>query len=228
VKLLAFVGRRYMLRCHSAPKRFAIMLGLVLLAGCASQTVLVRVPPQIDMGAYRTTGIVEFTSNADPALGQYATRQFQESVQAAQPGTRFIELGTREDVLDAIGAKQLDAQAIRKIGAKFAVDALFVGDLVYSEPKYDINMIDPLRMQAAVKSEVKGDVSSKLLETKSGASIWSSSAWAKRQLASMRVSAESGVSGRMSNPSPHHDMVPDMVHHLTHAFRATSVRQRVE
>ncbi len=217
-----------MLNGHGASKCFAFMLCLALLAGCASKTVLVRVPPQIDMSAYQTTGIVEFTSNADPALGQHAARQFQESVQAAQPGTRFIELGTRDEVLEAIGARQFDAQAIRKIGAKYAVDAVFVGDLIYSEPKFDINVIDPLRMQGAFKAEIKGDISSKLLETKSGASVWSSSAWAKRQLGSVRVSAETGVSGRVTSSNPRNEMVPDMVHHLTHAFRPTSTRQRVE
>ena len=217
-----------MLNGHGASKCFAFMLCLALLAGCASKTVLVRVPPQIDMSAYQTTGIVEFTSNADPALGQHAARQFQESVQAAQPGTRFIELGTRDEVLEAIGARQFDAQAIRKIGAKYAVDAVFVGDLIYSEPKFEINVIDPLRMQGAFKAEIKGDISSKLLETKSGASVWSSSAWAKRQLGSVRVSAETGVSGRVTSSNPRNEMVPDMVHHLTHAFRPTSTRQRVE
>lgn len=217
-----------MLNRQAASRCFAFMLCLTLLAGCAGRTVLVRVPPQIDMSAYPTTGIVEFTSNADPALGQHASRQFQESVQAAQPGTRFIELGTREEVLEAIGARQFDAQAIRKIGARYAVDAVFVGDLIYSEPKFDVNVIDPVRMQGAVKAEVKGDLSSKLLETKSGASVWSSSSWAKRQLGSVRVSAETGVSGRMSSANPRDAMVPDMVHHLTHAFRSTSVRQRVE
>lgn len=217
-----------MLNGRGASKCFAFMLCLALLAGCASKTVLVRVPPQIDMSAYQTTGIVEFTSNADPALGRHAARQFQESVQAAQPGTRFIELGTRDEVLEAIGARQFDAQAIRKIGAKYAVDAVFVGDLIYSEPKFDINVIDPLRMQGAFKAEIKGDISSKLLETKSGASVWSSSAWAKRQLGSVRVSAETGVSGRVTSSNPRNEMVPDMVHHLTHAFRPTSTRQRVE
>lgn len=217
-----------MLKRHCASTGFALMLCLALLAGCANRTVLVRIPPRIDMSTYQTTGIVEFTSNADASVSQQATRQFQESVQEAQPGTRFIELGTRDEVLEAIGARQLDAEAIRKIGAKYAVQAVFVGDLIYSEPKVDINLIDPVRMQGAFKAEMKGDISSKLVETKSGASVWSSSAWAKRQLGSLRVSAETGVSGRMSSSNPRQEMIPDMVHHLTHAFRPTSSRQRVE
>lgn len=217
-----------MLKRHCVSKGFALILCLVILAGCANRTVLVRIAPRIDMSAYQTTGIVEFTSNGDASVSQQATRQFQERVQEAQPGTRIVELGTRDEVLAAIGARQLDAEAIRKIGAKYAVQAVFVGDLVYSEPKVEANVLDPVRMQGAFKAEMKGDISSKLVETKSGASVWSSSAWAKRQLGSLRVSADTGVSGRMSSSNPRQEMIPDMVHHLTHAFRPTSSRQRVE
>ncbi len=207
----------------------ALMLALAFLSGCASRTVLVHVPPQVDMSAFQTTGIIEFAAHgADAAASQDATRQFQETVQGAQPGTRFIELGTRAHVLDAVGAKQLDPEALKKIGVKYGVAAVFLGDISYSEPKVDIAIIDPLRLQGAIKAEVKGDISSKLIETSTGASVWSSSAWAKRQLGSVRVSAEGGVSGRVGQSNPHQEMIPDMVYHLTHDFRSTSIRRRVE
>ena len=214
---------------HCASNRgMAVVLALAFLSGCASKTVLVRVPPQVDMGAYATTGIIEFVANADVAVAQHATRQFQESVQRAQPGTRFIELGTREHVLAAVGARELDAEAIKKIGQKYGVAALFLGEVTYSDPKVDIVVYDPLKLQGAVKAEVKGDMSSRLMETNSGASVWSSSSWAKRQLGSVRVSGEIGISGRVSQSNPRDEMVPDLVYHLTHDFRSSSMRQRVE
>ncbi len=216
-------------RLHASNRLAAVMLALAFFSGCASKTVLVHVPPQVDMGAFQTTGIIEFASPTnDVAASQHATRQFQESVQGAQPGTRFIELGTRDQVLAAVGAKQLDAEAIKKIGAKYGVAAVFLGGINYSEPKVDITVIDPVRLQGAVKAEVKGEVSSKLMETSTGASVWSSSAWAKRQLGSVRVSAELGVSGRVGQANPRHEMIPDMVYHLTHDFRPTSTRRRLE
>ena len=219
-----------MLKRHRASNRItALMLALAFLSGCASKTVLVRVAPQVDMSAFRTTGIIEFASSAaDSTVGQHVTRQFQESVQGAQPGTRFIELGTREHVLAAVGAQQLDPEAIKKIGVKYGVAAVFLGDITYSEPKVDITLADPLRLLGAVKAEIKGDVSSKLMETSTGASVWSSSAWAKRQLGSVRVSADFGVSGHVAQSNPRQEMIPDMVYHLTHDFRPTSTRQRVE
>ncbi|MEQ1804731.1 MAG: hypothetical protein ABL900_05075 [Burkholderiaceae bacterium] len=177
----------------------------------------------------RGAGIIDFVASAaDAAASQNVTRQFQESVQGAQPGTRFIELGTREHVLAAVGAKQLDSEAIKKIGAKYGVTALFLGDIAYSEPKVDIAIVDPLRLQGMVKAEIKGEISSKLMETSTGASVWSSSAWAERQLGSVRVSADLVVSGRVAQSNPRHEMIPDMVYHLTHDFRPTSTRRRVE
>ncbi|MFZ2652103.1 MAG: hypothetical protein WA210_18550 [Burkholderiaceae bacterium] len=206
----------------------AVVLALALLSGCASKTVLVRVAPQMDMSAFQTTGIVEFESNADAAINQHATRRFQESVQGAQPGTRFIELGTREHVLAAVGASDLDAEAVRKIGRKYGVAALVLGEITYSEPKVDIKLVDPVKLQGSAKAEIKGDIASRLMETNTGASVWSSSAWAKRQLGSVRVSADLGVSGRVAQSNPRHEMVADMVYHLTTDFRPTSIRKRVE
>jgi hypothetical protein len=203
-----------------------LLLSLVTLCGC-STTVLVPVPPRMDLKGYGTLGIVEF-SNPDPAISAHATRQFQEQIQAAQPGTPFVDLGQRDAVLAAVGGKQFDMETLKKIGEKYGVAAVFVGELAYSEPKTDININDLTKLDGAVRTEVRGDISSRLMETRTGASVWSSSAWAKRQLGRLSVSAEQGVSGGMSNSNPRDEMVPALVYHLTQDFRATNVRQRVK
>lgn len=65
-----------MLKRHRASNRItAPMLALAFLSGCASKTVLVRVAPQVDMSAFRTTGIIEFASSAaDSTVGPHVTR----------------------------------------------------------------------------------------------------------------------------------------------------------
>lgn len=202
---------------------FSLLLSLAIL-GCSS-TVLVPVPPRMDLSSYGTLGIVEFASNSGRATSAHATRQFQEQIQAAQPGTRFIELGSREAVLAAVGGKQLDVDAFRKIGEKYGVAAIFFGDIAYSEPKTDVQITDLARLEGGLRAEIKGDVSGKLVETRTGASVWSNSAWVRRQIGRLSVSAESGVSGGMSKSDPREDMVPALVYHLTHDFRPSSVRQ---
>jgi hypothetical protein len=205
----------------------ALLLSLAILSGC-SHTVLVPVPPRMDLKSYGTLGIVEFASNSDPAINAHATRQFQEQIQGAQPGTRFVALGSREAVLAAVGSRQLDVDALKKIGGKYGVDAVFVGDIVYSDPKTDIKITDITKLDGSVRTEVRGDISSSLMETRTGASVWSSSAWARRQIGSLSVSAQQGVSGGMSTENPRDEMLQTLVSYLTQDFRPTSVRQRVK
>ena len=206
---------------------FVILLALVVQWGC-SRTVLVPVPPRMDLKSYGTLGIVEFASNSDPAISNYATQQFQEHVQGAYPGTSILELGNRETVLAAVGATQFDADAIAKIGKKYGVTAVFLGDIVYSEPQTDIRLTDINKLEGGVRTEVRGDMSTKLMETHSGASVWSSSAWAKRQMGSVSLSTRRGVSATVGNSNPRKDMVPALILHLTQDFRPKLVRQRAQ
>src|SRR5256714_1884709 len=107
-----------------------ILVLSLLLSGCSS-TVVVTVPPRMDLKGYATLGVVDFTSNASGAAGARATQQLQEQIQSAQPGTRFIDLGSREAVLAAVGRNQLDADTAKRIGKKYGVDAVFFGEIAY-------------------------------------------------------------------------------------------------
>jgi hypothetical protein len=198
------------------------------LAGCGGKTVLVQVPPRMDLKSYETTGIIEFASNADVATNQHATQQFQQQIQAAQPGTRFIELGTREAILAAVGSSHLDVDTLRKIGRKYGVTAVFYGNIVYSDPTTEVRVTDVTKLQGAVKAEIKGDIFGRLFETRTGASVWSSSAWARRPLGGI-VAGEQGVTVAMKgNSNPRYDMVQPLVYHLTSDFRPSTVRQKLD
>jgi hypothetical protein len=206
---------------------FALLVSLAILGAC-SHTVVVPVPPRMDLKGFGTLGVVEFTSNADPAINARATREFQAHIHSAQPGTRLLELGSREALLAAVGGRQLDADALKKVGAKYSVDAVFLGEIAYSEPTTDVTVTDITKLEGRVRTEVRGDISSRLLETRTGASVWSSSAWAKRQVGRLSVSAEQGVSGSMRNADPREEMVPSLIFYLTEDFRPGSVRQTVK
>lgn len=202
-----------------------VALVLAALVAACSRTVMVPVPPRMDLSGYGPVGIVDFSSNSDAAVNARATRQFQEQVQSAQPGTRFVELGDRQELLAAVGAKQFDAATLRRIGARYGVSAIFIGDIAYSEPRVDVKVSDMAKLEGGLRAEIRGDMSARLLETKSGASVWSSSGWARRQTGAVHVSAERGVSGAMSGSNAREEMVPTLVHEITHDFRPTYVRQ---
>jgi len=204
--------------------KYVVVLALAMLGAC-SHSVLVPVPPRVDLQGYGTLGIVEFGSNSERTISARATRQFQEQVQAAQPGTRFIDLGDRPALLASLGVKQLDSAAMRKIREKYGVGAVFLGDIAYSQPRVDVNIGDLTKLEGGMRAEMKGELSAQLLETASGASVWSSSGWVRRPLGSVSVSAEHGVSGGMRNSDPREEMVPALVREVTQDFRPTTVRQ---
>jgi hypothetical protein len=211
---------------HKVARFAAVLLSIAALWGCSS-TVTVPVPPRVDLQGFGTLGLVEFSSNATPSINAQTTREFGTHIHAAQPGTRIVKLGSRESLLAAVGRRELDAQALRKIGAKYGVEAIFVGTLNYSEPRTEVMVTDIARLEGGVQVDLRGDINIELMETRSGASMWSSSAWARRQLGQMKVSAEQGVSGGMRGASnPREEMVPSLVYHLTEDFRPTSVRQK--
>lgn len=211
-------------------RKLVAILIVAVLSGCSSspRTVVVPVPPRVDLKPYGTIGIIDFSSNAERSTSVHATRQFQEQVQEAQPGTRFLELGSRETVLAAVGSRELDAATLRKVGQMYKVNAVFLGEIVYSEPTTDIKLSDISRLEGGVRTELRGDVSTRLFETSTGASVWSRSAWAKRQLSNFRVSADQGVSGSVSKTNPREDMMPSLVFQLTHDFRPSTARERVQ
>ncbi|HEY7237870.1 MAG TPA: hypothetical protein VH600_01780 [Burkholderiales bacterium] len=200
-----------------------VLLSCTVLWGCSS-TVLVTVPPRMDLKGYGTLGVVDFTSTSSGAAGARATQQLQEQIQAAQPGTRFIELGSREAVLAAVGRNQLDADAAKRIGKKYGVDAVFLGEIAYSDAKTDIRVNDLTKLDAGLRTEVRGDISARLLETASGASVWSNSGWVRKQVGHVNVS-EYGVSGSMSKSDPREEMVPALVSQITHDFRPSTERR---
>jgi len=211
------------------PAVFALLLSLAMLWGCSSsRTVLVNVPPRMDLKSYGMLGIVEFASNANSAINARATREFLSHVHSAQPGTRIVELGSREAALAAVGARQLDADALRRIGEKYGVEAIVLGEIAYSEPRTDVKITDLSKLEGGVRTEVRGDISAKLVETRTGASVWSSSAWARRQVGHVNVSADQGVSGTLRNSDPREEMLPALVSNLTQDLRPTSVRRQVK
>lgn len=210
--------------------RSASLAVVVFLAGCGgsgSHLVDVDVPPRFDVAALGPVGLIEFTSNAEAAVSQYATRQFQQRLLSAQPGARIVDLGTLQSVLAAVGATRLDGDAIRKIGKKYEVAGVFHGNISYGEPAVDVNVRDVSSLSGSMHYTIRGDLYSTLAETRSGASVWSGSAWSQRQFGGMAVSARS-ISVEEKSENPRRDMIPGLMNRVTEDFRGSVVRRRVK
>ena len=166
------------------------LLLLVTLWGC-SNTVLVPVPPRMELKEYGTLGVTEFLE-----LHPRRQRTGDARASVAHP------CGTAGDAPGGAGqprglachGRQPPArpEALEKIGAKYGVDAIFVGEITYSEPKTNININSTSKLEGSARTDVRGDISARLVETRTGAAVWSSSAWATRQVGRVDVSGYQG------------------------------------
>jgi hypothetical protein len=165
----------------------AVLLGFLVTGasffGCA-HTVVVEIPPKIDLQTHGTIGIVEFSSDPGGNLGPVATRKFMGFIQDAQPGVRFLELGPEGPLLAALGRSSLDIQSVRAIGERYGVSSVFTGRVEMSDmsPVVSIgNDFTSIRASAMVSISMV----SRHLDTASGATIWSGSRQGQRKVAGL-------------------------------------------
>jgi hypothetical protein len=150
----------------------AFVLAVLQVQGCGPK---VMVPPNVDLAVFESVGLIDFTSNVEGNFADYATQRFLEIVTASQPGARFIEIGTEDDVLRSVGADKMDLHAVRAIGELYEVEAVIIGNLDVSEIKPRISL-SPGRAGLGVEAEIEATLTSKLYDTYDGATVWTSSA----------------------------------------------------
>jgi hypothetical protein len=201
---------------------YVFAAALVLLPGCASK---VLVPPRVDLGIYRLLGIIVFTSNATGGLAEYATHEFMETVQGAQSGVRILELGDERQVLHAIGHDELDFEAMRAIGEKWGVDAVFAGHLELDAVKPDLKLTTVVKSMS-LRAEVEASLRTRIVETASGATVWTGGAEGKAPVAHVSVVSRGPFDlGARDPETAYGDLVHALASRVTGDFRSRWERQ---
>jgi len=170
-------------------------------AGCA-HTVIVEIPPKIDLQPYQTIGIVEFTSNSSEKLNQIATQKFMGFIQNAQPHLRFLELGPEDQLVNKLGRNSMDIEAIKAIEKKYGVSSIFTGSFQISDIAPEVTIgtnLSSLRASAVVNVSMV----SKHWDTLSGATIWSKSRQGHWKVADIHSNSKD-ISFSMNNPEDHY------------------------
>ena len=210
-----------------------IVAGLVaafsLFAGCSSTTTIeVPVEPRVDLSQYQSIGLVTFASNdADDEVRALCTQQFMQSLQEAQPGTRILELGTEQRVLNSVNRSKLDPKTLQAIGEQHGVEVVVLGQLNMNKVKAQIEL-STLVKTLSVKSEVDALLSAKLVETASGATMWSDSAKMRATVANASFNDRGkGVFGASDPKAVYGEMVDCMVYEITDDFRTHYITKRV-
>jgi hypothetical protein len=182
-------------------RTFKIFLGSLVVGlsavGCA-HTIVVEIPPRIDLQPYKTIGIVEFASNSKENLNQIANQKFMGFIQNAQPQVRFLELGPEDQLVKKLGRDSLDIEAVKAIEKKYGVSSVFTGsfEISYSMPNISIGTdLSSLHATAVVNISMV----SKHLDTESGATIWSNSRQGHWKVAGFNSNSKD-ISFSMNNP----------------------------
>lgn len=196
---------------------------VLILAACSSPKVLA--PPRLDLGSYGTIGMVVFSSNAAGDLSGYATRRFLQSVQTAQPGVRVLELGDEARVLSAINHESLDFEAMRALGEKWGLAAVFAGHLDVSEVKPRVKLATAIQSMS-VHADVKATLSARLVETESGATVWTRGTTAQAPIAHISIVSHGPSEFRATDPDQAYGkLVHTLVSRVTDDFWSHWQRQ---
>jgi hypothetical protein len=164
---------------------------LVLVSACSSNRVLMPAP--IDLHAFGTIGLLEFTSTAGANINILASREFLAAIHSAQPGVPVLEIGDRQRGLTAVGHAAIDADAIRALGKRHQVDTLLVGEL-------DARRVTPgVRLGTGFESlsagaDLQGALTVRMYDTRTGATLWTEAVTGSTPIAAVAV-ANGNLSG---------------------------------
>ena len=198
-----------------------------IFAGC-SHREKVTIPPRMDLRSYGSVGLINFSSDARGDLGQNATQRFIQTLQAAQPGVRILELGEKTQVLKKVKQSRLDPEAVRAIGRAYRVDVLLFGQLTVSEPKPNFRLSSTWEsMQAS--ADIDATLLTKLWETDSGVTMWTRSSRRTENVAGLKANTGGNITIGATDPEEAYTkLVPNLVYDNTRDFRATYKYRRIK
>jgi hypothetical protein len=204
------------------------LMAVTVLSGGCSHTEKVTIPPRMDLRSYGTVGIIDFDTGTDQELRQHVTQEFIQTLYAAQPGVRVLELGPEAPLLKKVGQPRLDPASIRAIGEVYRVDVLIHGKMMVSEPKPNVRLSSTWQaMQVA--ADVEASLLTKIWETNSGATLWTKSSRRKESVANLKADTGGNFDfGAVDPAETHGKLVPNLVYANTSDFRSQYEYRRVK
>jgi hypothetical protein len=198
------------------------LLLAALSAGCASKRVMV--PPRLDLQPYGSVGLVTFTvENAKGSLHDFATQRFAEEVLAGQSGIELLELGNADSLVRRVGETSFGPASAQALGEQRDVPAVFVGHLKVSNVKPSGGIIG---LQVPfVQATVTVDLMVRLVSTRSGGTLWRSSASASQKVGSVAIVGGIPEFSAKDPNDAYGELVNSLVWTVTHDLRPTWRRQ---
>lgn len=205
-------------------KTILLTMSIIMIGGALACGRKVMVPPRIDLKAHEVVGMIQFDCASKGNLAPYTTRKFTEAIRRDQEMIRIIDLGTEAAVLAEIGHDKLGKAAYQAIGEKYDVATVFTGELLVSDvrPNISIAMI----FGVSVSAEVDATLDVQMVETGSGASLWSTSVNATREIGNVTIWQGGGFIFDAEDPErAYGKLVNALVEDASRDFRVTWRRE---
>jgi hypothetical protein len=169
--------------------------------------------------------MVEFSSSTKGELGALASRRFAEAARCDQEMLRMIDVGPRQQALASVRRGTWDPESFRAIGRKHDLKSLFVGTLQISNVRPNVQL-STLLNSGRVTAQVDAVLEVQMIETETGASIWSRSASGTRTLGGIRVfSGKEFVFDADDPQSAYGDLVDFLVNQVARDLQGSWVTQ---
>jgi hypothetical protein len=206
-----------MTRLMSALLSVAVVLGIAGCAGARYRTV--TYPPRIDLTKHELIGVIEFLSPDEKDLASVVTARFTELARRDQGVVRMISLpsdGTRPD-----------PTRVRELAQELGLRTVLVGELRVSEVRPSVSISDSLS-SGSLSAGVEATLAVEMIETETGASLWSATGRTRESLGDLRVHGVKSVDfGAVAPESAYAAMVDALVSQVTRDLQSTWERQRI-
>ena len=182
------------------------LCGTATLTACAAKYA--QVPARVDLEPYGRVAVLTFSAErADTGMIAMATQRFAEALLESQ-GIELLELGSQDSSLQALAARD--------------VPAVFFGHLKLSDVK------PTGRISASgvdLRGAVTAELSVRLVSTKTGGTVWRSSAAANRTLGHLALGGGGPSVGMRNRDQAYGEIVGALVAGVTRDLRPTWVKQ---
>lgn len=202
--------------------QYALALcGTLALSACSSKYA--AVPARVDLAPYGRVAVVAFsTEQSNSAMSALATQRFAEALLASQSGFEVLELGSADSSLKGLTANSDAAAMAQALGRDKDVPAVFVGHLKVSGVKPSGKLsVSGMNVRAAVSAEL----TVRLLSTKTGGTVWRSSAAAQGTVGRLRLSGALPTIAMRDKEEAYGEVVSQLVTNVTRDLRPTWVKQ---
>ncbi|HET9464288.1 MAG TPA: hypothetical protein VFO71_02060 [Gemmatimonadales bacterium] len=197
------------------------LCGALVLSACSSKYA--AVPARVDLAPYGRVAVIAFsTEQSNSAMSALATQRFAEALLASQSGIELLELGASDSSLKGFNANGDDAALAQALGRDRNVPAVFVGHLKVSGIKPRGNLsASGMNVRAAVSAEL----TVRLLSTKTGGTVWRSSAAAQGTVGRLALSGALPTVAMRDKEEAYGEVVSQLVTNVTRDLRPTWVKQ---